>query len=230
MEHRVRGMEEGDRDRQPSARQTGDHPYSGQSYNPITYQHDYAQDSQARQQQYPPYGSNMEYGLPQSSGQTYAPMQSYPPRQNAAIEVLSSQFSGGAQYYVSADSPTPVGPTSTPHHQQQHQQHQQQSSGQFSSPSYGQYSPAAARLPHPYTSSIPDLNPPAPVAASEPAEDPEYATQHQAAALDEAYAQYQGALKRTFQNMREGRLGEAGASLLTISDWLLSNAVELGTC
>jgi hypothetical protein len=29
--------------------------------------------------------------------------------------------------------------------------------------------------------------------------------------------------------MREGRLGEAGTSLLTISDWLLSNAVELGT-
>ena len=53
--------------------------------------------------------------------------------------------------------------------------------------------------------------------------------QNQAAALDEAYAQYQTALKQTFQNMREGRLGEAGTSLLTITEWLLSNAVELGT-
>lgn len=218
-------MEGGDRGRQPSARHPNEHPYSGQSYNPITYQHDYPQDSQARQQQFPPYGG-MDYSLPQSSSQAYAAMQSYPPRQNAAVEVLSSQFSGGAQYYVPADPPTPVGPASTPHHHQ----HQQQSSGQFSSPSYSQYSPAATRLPHPYASSIPDLNQPASAAASEPAEDTEYATQHQAAALDEAYAQYQGALKRTFQNMREGRLGEAGTSLLAISDWLLSNAVELGTC
>jgi len=220
-------MEEGDRDRQPSARQTSDHPYGGQSYNPITYQPDYAQDSQGRQPPYPSYGANMEYGLSQSSGQAYAPMQPYPPRQNAAIEVLSSQFSGGPQYYVAGDSPTPVGPASTPHHQQ-HQQ--QQSAGQFSSPSYSQYSPAAARLPHPYAPSISDVNPPAPAGASEPAEDTEYGTQQQAAALDEAYAQYQAALKRTFQNMREGRLVEAGTSLLTISDWLLSNAVELGTC
>jgi hypothetical protein len=219
-------MEEGDRDRQTSARQANDHPYGGQSYNPIPYPHEYPQDSQGRQPQYSSYGANMEYGLPQPPGQSYAPMQSYPPRQNAAIEVLSSQFSGGAQYYVAGDSPTPVAPASTPHHQQ----HQQQSAGQFSSPSYSQYSPAAARLPHPYTSSTPDLNPPVPAVASEPAEGTEYATQNQAAALDEAYAQYQAALKKTFQNMHEGRLGEAGTSLLTISDWLLSNAVALGTC
>ena len=71
------------------------------------------------------------------------------------------------------------------------------------------------------------MNPPEAVEA--PEEDSEYIQNQQAAQLDEAYAQYQTALKRTFQNMREGKLGEAGTSLLTISDWLLSNAVDLGT-
>jgi hypothetical protein len=211
-------MEEGDRERPSSTRQPGEHSYSGQQFNPIPYQPEYPQESQSRQQPFPSYGTNIEYNIPQSANPPYAPMQSYPPRQNAAIEVLSSQFSAAAQYYVPNDSPTPAGPSSTPHHQQQ-------SATQFSSPSYSQYSPAASRLPHPYASSIADLNPPT---APEPTDEGEY-SQTQAAALDEAYSQYQTALKRTFQNMRDGKLGEAGTSLLTISDWLLSNAVELGT-
>lgn len=219
-------MEEGDRERPPPTRQPGDH-YTGQPYNSISYQPEYpGQDSQARQQ-FPPF----EYNIPPTP-QAFAPMQSYPPArhgQNAAIEVLSSQFSGAPQqYYVTGDPATPVGPPATPHQHHHQQQQQQQPPTQFSSPPYTQYgnnSPAAARLPPlPYPASVPDLNPPA---AAEP-DDAEY-SQHQAAQLDEAYSQYQTALKRTFQNMREGRLGEAGTSLLTISDWLLSNAVELGT-
>jgi hypothetical protein len=209
-------MEEGDRERPSSTRQPGEHSsYSGQQYNPIPYQPEYPQESQPRQQPFPSYGTNIEYNIPQSTNPSYAPMQSYPPRQNAAIEVLSSQFSGVTQYY---ESPTAAGSSSTPHHQQQ-------SATQFSSPSYSQYSPATSRLPHPYASSIADLNP---SAASESADEGDY-SQTQSAALDEAYASYQTALKRTFQNMRDGRLAEAGTSLLTISDWLLSNAVELGT-
>lgn len=214
-------MEEGDRERPPSARQPGEHSsYSGQQYNPIPYQPEYPQESQSRQQSYHSYGGNIDYNIPHPTNSPYAPMQPYPPRQNAAIEVLSSQFSGVTQYYVPSDSPTPAGPSSTPHHQQQ-------SATQFSSPSYSQYSPAPSRLPHPYVSSIAELNPPA---ASEPPDEGEYPPPPpppQAAALDEAYAQYQTALKRTFQNMHDGRLAEAGTSLLTISDWLLSNAVEL---
>jgi hypothetical protein len=102
-----------------------------------------------------------------------------------------------------------------------------QSSSQFSSPSYGQYSPTPARLPQAYAPNLPELSQPG--AAPEPVEDPEFGQpQINTAALDDAYNQYQNALKRTFQNMRDGRLGEAGTSLLTISDWLLSNAVELG--
>ncbi|KAG0637722.1 hypothetical protein HOY80DRAFT_243609 [Tuber brumale] len=211
-------MEESDRDRPPSTRHGDEPSYGGQPLlNPISYQSEYQQDSQHRQQTYPPYSSNLVYNIPQQThSSSYAPVQSYAPRQTAAIEVLSSQFAGSSQYYVAGESPTSV-PAGVSHHP---------SSSQFSSPSYAQYSPTAARLPHAYASAIPELNQPP---ASEPVEDPEFSQQnHTAAALDDAYSQYQSALKRTFQNMRDGRLGEAGTSLLTISDWLLSNAVELG--
>jgi hypothetical protein len=202
-------MEDNDRDRPPSTRHADEPSYGQPLLNPINYQSEYSQDSQHRQQNYPPYSSNVVYNP------SYTPVQAYAPRQTAAIEVLSSQFGGNSQYYIPGESPTSV-PGGVSHHP---------SSSQYSSPSYTQYSPATARLPHAYASNLPELNQPA---APVPVEDAEFAQQNQSAALDEAYNQYQNALKRTFQNMREGRLGEAGTSLLTISDWLLSNAVELG--
>lgn len=51
--------------------------------------------------------------------------------------------------------------------------------------------------------------------------------QNQSASFEEAYGQYQTALRGTFQNMRDGRLLEAGRSLLELSTWLLSNVVDL---
>ncbi|KAI5803215.1 hypothetical protein EDC01DRAFT_716333 [Geopyxis carbonaria] len=213
-------MDEGDRGRPSPVRQAGEQQtsFGGQPYNnTIPYQAEYPQESQTRQQSFPAYNPNIMYNISQSSNQQYGSVQTYPPRQNAAIEVLSSQFSGTPQYYVPGDSPTPVGSTVTPHH------HQPVS--QFSSPSYSQYSPATSRLQPPYSSSLSELNH---HGTAETTEEGEYSSQPQPAVLDEAYSQYQTALKRTFQNMREGRLGEAGTSLLTISDWLLSNAVELG--
>ncbi|KAI5815987.1 hypothetical protein BZA77DRAFT_66365 [Pyronema omphalodes] len=214
-------MEEGDRERPSSARQPGENPYSQSSYNTIQYPTDYPQDLQSRQQPFPTYGSDLNYSTPSQPGnQPYAPMQSYPPRQNAAIEVLSSQFSGSTPYYVTGDSSTPVGASPASHHHQ--------APSQFSSPAYSHYnSPASVRIPpHAYTASIPELTQPA--VAEPTTEDPDYAAQNQTAALDEAYAQYQTAIKRTFQNMRDGRLRDAGDSLLQLSEWLLTNAVELG--
>lgn len=46
--------------------------------------------------------------------------------------------------------------------------------------------------------------------------------------FERAYAQYQETLKQTFENTREGRLVEAGQSLLQISEWLLGAASDLG--
>lgn len=47
--------------------------------------------------------------------------------------------------------------------------------------------------------------------------------------LEEAYANYQAALKETFQNIRDGVLATASQTLIEVSDWLLSHVVDLGT-
>lgn len=211
-------MEEADRDRPPSTRHGDEPTYQGQPLlNPISYPPEYPQESQQRQQSYQSYNPSLYSLPPQPHSSTYTPVPPFAPRQTAAIEVLASQFGGTSQYYVPGESPTTV-PPGVSHHQ---------SSSQFSSPPYGQYSPSASRLPPAFSSNIPELNQPGP---SEPVDDPEFGQQQQtnSVAFDDAYNQYQTALKRTFQNAREGRLGEAGTSLLTITDWLLSNAVELG--
>lgn len=62
-------------------------------------------------------------------------------------------------------------------------------------------------------------------ATSSTAEQPEAA---QDPTYDEAYNQYQKALRETFEHTRTGRLIKASESLLTISGWLLGHAVELG--
>ena len=71
-----------------------------------------------------------------------------------------------------------------------------------------------------------DLAPPEAAAAPTPEEGE--AQDQDSGAFDRAYAQYQEALKQTFENTRDGRLVEAGQSLLEISDWLLGAASELG--
>jgi len=52
-------------------------------------------------------------------------------------------------------------------------------------------------------------------------------TNYAAQELDNAYGQYQTELKRTFECIRDGRLADAGSSLVHISDWLLGNAESL---
>ena len=46
--------------------------------------------------------------------------------------------------------------------------------------------------------------------------------------LTDAYGQFQRALRGTLDNARTGRLEEASRSLLEISEWLVTNARELG--
>ena len=48
------------------------------------------------------------------------------------------------------------------------------------------------------------------------------------AGWDEAYNSYLNAVKEIFQNIRNGMLVEASASLIEVSDWLLSRVTELG--
>jgi hypothetical protein len=62
-----------------------------------------------------------------------------------------------------------------------------------------------------------------------PAADVRMEDQYPAAeGLDEAYVDYQSALKQIFQNIRSGVLATASESLLGISNWLLGHVVDLG--
>lgn len=47
--------------------------------------------------------------------------------------------------------------------------------------------------------------------------------------LNEEYGRFQRVLRSTFDHIRAGRLVEAGRSLLEISEWLVTNARELGS-
>ncbi|KAH0566320.1 hypothetical protein GP486_000291 [Trichoglossum hirsutum] len=178
----------------------------------MQYQSEYSQDPQ-RQQAFHQFGSNPMYNVPQQVSQnpSYDPVQQYPPRQSAAIEVLSSQFAGVQQFYEPTSAPGPVGPSQHAH-------------SQFSSIQYPQQSSLGrSPLPQPYASGLGSLSQ---VSAPEPMEEQEFG--QGSSAFDQAYDQYQTALKQTFLDTRSGHLIEAGNSLEKVSDWLLSHAVELG--
>jgi hypothetical protein len=44
------------------------------------------------------------------------------------------------------------------------------------------------------------------------------------------YVQYEKTLREIFQNIADGRLSEAGQSLLRVSGWLLGHVEDLGEC
>ncbi|KAJ5302166.1 hypothetical protein N7508_007029 [Penicillium antarcticum] len=58
--------------------------------------------------------------------------------------------------------------------------------------------------------------------------EPELSLQSDPSNLEEAVGRYQRFLRRTFDQTRAGRLVEAGGLLLEISEWLVTNARDLG--
>ncbi|SLM39024.1 hypothetical protein LPUS_09441 [Lasallia pustulata] len=183
----------------------------------LQYNPDFSPPDPQRQQQFPQYASNMMYNVPSQTQQQspYESVSQYQPRQSAAIEVLSTQF--GVPQYFNPSEPTSAAGPAVP---------QQYASGQFQQPmSYPPQQASLARStnPSPYQSSMADFAQPI---ASEVLEPQELALD--SSSYDDAYNQYQNALKLTFENTRSGRLIEAGQSLLKISEWLLGHAVELG--
>jgi hypothetical protein len=166
-------------------------------------------------QQYTQYPSNLMYDMPQHAPQqfSYEPMQQFQPRPSAAVEVLSSQF-GDLQYYppsepTSVPSPMTQQYVSTPYQQQI----------AYQKPAHAGH----AALPTCYTagtieyaqSNVPDV--------LEPQE-----SAQEAGGYDAAYRRYVKKLRATFQDVKDGRLVEAGQSLLKVSEFLLGQAVELG--
>ncbi|MCJ1282991.1 hypothetical protein MMC26_002318 [Xylographa opegraphella] len=184
----------------------------------MQYQADFAHET-PRVQQYPQYSSHlMSYNIPQQAPQqaAYEPVQQFQPRQSAAVEVLSNQF-GVPQYYPPSESSS--APTLA----------QQYASAPFQQQMAYQHSAQANRsaVPASYAVGIADYEqPPLPDVLGQ--QQPEPQEQPDNSGYDAAYSQYLEALRRAFQDIRDGRLVEAGQCLLEISEWLLGHASELG--
>ncbi|EGE83637.1 hypothetical protein BDDG_06581 [Blastomyces dermatitidis ATCC 18188] len=172
------------------------------------------QQPDQQQQRLSQYDGDMVYGItPQAQPQApYEGVSQYQPRQSAAIEVLATQF-GVPQYFQ------PAGPAVAGVSDQYLTASQVQST-QYSQPA----SPTRAST----TSALPEIM--ADLHASAATEGLEHADfpRESPSGFDDAYNQYQRALRQTFENTRSGRLLDASQSLLEISEWLLGNATELG--
>ncbi|KAL9605789.1 MAG: hypothetical protein Q9179_001022 [Wetmoreana sp. 5 TL-2023] len=175
---------------------------------------DYDQDAQ-RAQNFPSYASQMVYNVPQQPPprSPYDAVPQYPPRQSAAIEVLTNQFGVPTQYYHQ-NEPMGASGQASPHQQYASSQYQQAIS--YQTAGIGRNTMSSS-----YPTGIPEFPQASAPEAVEQQEQP--STSH-----DEEYNQYQQALKQTFENASKGRLVEAGQSLLEISEWLLGHAKELG--
>lgn len=188
------------------------------------------QQHQQIPQQFNPYEpTDMVYHLNQPTGQTaqqaYEVVPQYPgpgARQSAAIEALSSQF-GVPQYFPPTEPAgstvqSVVSPYLTP---------QQLSSA------YNQ-GPIGRSNAQPFPASMADFTPSVQQHQHQQQSPPQAQAQsHQPVGseslnVSEAYGQFQQALRGTFGHARSGRLVEASRSLLEISEWLVSNARELG--
>ena len=175
------------------------------------------QAPQPPQQQFSQYGTNMLYSINQQ-GQApaqYDVVPQYPPRQSAALEVLSTQF-GVPQYFAPGE---PAGAAGVSAVVSQYLTPQVQ-------PSYSQQSPVGRSTAVPsFPVTMADYNT---IATTEGLEQQEQAPE--STNVDEAFREYQQALIVTFDHTRAGRLVDASRTLLEISEWLVGNARELGMC
>ncbi|KAF2665515.1 hypothetical protein BT63DRAFT_67553 [Microthyrium microscopicum] len=179
-----------------------------------------AQQQQTQQNQQQPHQGQQPYhgiyGQQPSPTSPYDPVQQYPPRQSAAIEVLSNQFGGVTPaYYVAGET----GPTSAPNTAITPQ------SG-YNPISYTTQSPVGRdSLASAYAAGMAD---PSQATGSQPGYGQPASYSNQTAELDNAFGSYQDALRRSFESIRDGNLAEAGNTMISITDWLLSNAEVLG--
>ncbi|WEW61951.1 hypothetical protein PRK78_007451 [Emydomyces testavorans] len=227
-------------------RNTSLNPYSGfeyteSSYNApslhggslqsgtISYQHDFSttssrqnpsqatqqpghHDQQHHQQRMQQYDPGMVYNIaPQAQPHSpYDTVPHYQPRHSAAIEVLATQF-GVPQYYPADESAA----SESAHYL----------TAQVQQTPYSQ-SPSASRshVAPSFPESMTGFNASGAPESLRTSEQPREIS----SGLEDAYNQYQQALRQTFENIRAGRLITASRSLLEMSEWLLGNAVELG--
>lgn len=173
------------------------------------------QSQSRRREQFVPYESAMLYGFGQQ-GPAPGPFEAvpqYPTRQSAAIEALSNSFAV-PQYFAPEDAPAGVHGLSSylnagvPYNQPGPMP---RSSTSQPFPAMSDFSPIGQGR----------LDPPLGQDDGPRQDFPEQS-------VDEAFAQYQQALRGTFDHTRAGRLVDASRSLLEISEWLVTNARDLG--
>jgi len=175
--------------------------------NTMHYQPEYGPDQ--RNQSFTSYSPSMMYNVNQQGPQSavYDAAQHFQQRQPAALQMLPEV---AGPYYGGEPSNAPVAPIL---------QHQQSSSSSttFQSP------PDRNQLLQGYSGNMAGMS----GMTQGPAEFIEDEEQTRAG-MDEAYNSYLNALKGIFQNITNGMLVEASASLIEVSNWLLSRVTELG--
>jgi hypothetical protein len=194
-------------------------PYGAQDYG--TGQQ---QSPQRAAQQYSPYGQNVMYGVGGAQGSAsassqYEPVEQYQQNRDSAIQVLSTGFGvAQAPYYESGPTSAPASALASQNVPSQY-------------PSLGYTAPQASvgreTLAPAYTTA--GMTDPNQATSQVGYAQGQYGEQQNAGnEFDVFYNRYQTELKRTFEHVRDGRLGEAAQQLFMLSDWVLHYAETLG--
>lgn len=165
----------------------------------------------------------MMYNVPQATTQNPVydtPGSSFDLRQPAAPQMMPADTTMTAQYF--SNEPTNAAAASA-------MQQQQPSSAQAAA--VYQQGPSDRNTMMNYPSNIAGMQTMG--AQATPTAPPDVSMEDSSeypggADLNQAYTQYQDALKEIFKNIRDGALVTASESLLSVSEWLLSHVHELG--
>jgi hypothetical protein len=185
---------------------------TGLPTTPQQFQPSYAQD-QRQQQGFGTYSADLMYGASPQAAQSavYDSAQQFQARQSTGMqmmpEVPGTFFQG---------EPTSASSASGLQH------HASSSSSMYAH----QQSPASRNLPQGFSSNLPMEGVPQSASAVIGQEGVPPPT----AEVNAEYALYQTTLRETFQNIINGRLADAGQSLLGASEWLLGHVEDLGGC
>ncbi|KUI57954.1 hypothetical protein VP1G_05217 [Cytospora mali] len=203
---------------------TGFSPATGLHQNAMGYQQpatSYGQDARQTQNFASPYNPNMMYNVPQAAAPSAVyDTGSFELRQPAAPQMMPTDSTMAAAPYFSSE-PTNAAAASA-------MQQQQPSSAQAAA--VYQQGPADRNNLMNYPSNMAGMQTMgAQTTTTAPEVTMEESSEYPGGAdLNQAYTQYQDALKEIYKNIRDGALVTASESLLSVSEWLLSHVHELG--
>jgi hypothetical protein len=201
------------------------------STNISAYGSEFGQEGRQQQSQqgfagYNPNGMLFNVAQPNTQASVYDTTQQFGARQSAALSMMTpdvtSTYFGGADPSNTSASPSLHQPahgassSSANVYQQQRQQHTQHPQQPSSALSYSSSMQPGVGVPGQEAAESADHS---------VHEEPDYSE----TALEEKWISYQRQLGTVFQNITNGALESASETLLTISDWLLSQVVDLGT-